>query len=131
MAEHWSIKATKQTPAINFDFENHILEIVGESYPENITAFSVPLFSQLEQYLAKLQAQTFTVNIELIYFNSSSSKMLLDFFDLLETEAAERNGKIIVNWIYDVDNDSVKEYGEEFQEDLRAIVFNVVEKIHS
>lgn len=126
MADSWHIEATKQTPAINF--ADHTLNIVGESYPENITEFSSPLFHWLKQYLAELQRETFTVNIELIYFNSSSSKMLLDFFDRLETEVAEHRKQIVINWIYAPDNDSAQEYGEEFQEDLQHVIFNLVEK---
>jgi len=127
MTDQWHIEATKQTPSIHF--ENHSLNIVGESYPENITQFSTPLLIWLDEYLAELKDEVFTVNIELIYFNSSSSKMLLDFFDRLENEVIKNDKQIIINWIYDVDNDSAQEYGEEFKEDLQAVSFNLVGKV--
>ena len=126
--ENLVIEATKQTPKINFDVDNHILEFQGESYPENMAEFAAPIFSWLEEYLKQLQDQPVTVNIELVYFNSSSSKMLLDFFDKLEEEVAENGKNITVNWIYDADNDSAEEYGEEFQEDLESLTFNLVKK---
>jgi hypothetical protein len=126
--ENLAIEATKQTPKVSFDAENHVLEFQGESYPENMALFAAPIFTWLEKYLEQLGEQTFTVNIDLTYFNSSSSKMLLDLFDKLEEEV-ENNGKdIIVNWIYDAEDDGAEEFGEEFQEDLESLTFNLVQK---
>ncbi len=126
--DNWKTEATKYTPEIYFDASNSVLGINGESYPENIAEFAGPLFSWLENYLKNLGEQTFIVNIELIYFNSSSSKMLLDLFDLLEEEVSDNSKKIVVNWIYDKENDAAQEYGEEFQEDLESLPFNLVKK---
>ncbi len=126
--DSWKTEATKYTPEIYFDAGTNILRVKGESYPENIAEFASPLFSWLENYLENLSEQTFTVNIELIYFNSSSSKMLLDLFDLLQEEVTDNGKNIIVNWIYDVENDAAQEYGEEFQEDLDSLPFNLIKK---
>jgi hypothetical protein len=126
--ENLAIEATKQTPKVSFDAENHVLEFQGESYPENMALFAVPIFAWLEKYLEQLGEQTFTVNIELTYFNSSSSKILLDLFDKLEKEVEDNGKDIIVNWIYDADDDGIEEYGEEFQEDLESLTFNLVKK---
>ncbi len=126
--DNWKIEATKHTPDVYFDANNNVLELKGESYPENIAEFSAPIFSWLEEYLEQLEDTAFVVNIELTYFNSSSSKMLLDLFDRLEEEVAENGKNITVNWIYDADNDSAEEYGEEFQEDLESLTFNLVQK---
>ncbi len=122
------ILATSQTPAVHFNEETQTLSLVGECYPENISKFSSPIFSWLHDYLEHLGEQVFTINIELIYFNSSSSKMLLDLFDRLETEVNEQQKKIVVNWIYDPENESALEYGEEFKEDLNDLTFNLLEK---
>jgi hypothetical protein len=126
--DSWKLKATKFTPEVNFDVVNNILELKGESYPENLPEFANPLFSRLDEYLAQLENQTFTVNLELLYFNSSSSKMLLNLFGRLEKEVVDNGKNIIVNWIYEADNDVAEEYGEEFQEDLKKLTFNLVQK---
>ncbi len=121
------IKVTKHTPEITFDIEKNLLEFKGECYPENITSFIAPVFNLLDEYLQQLEQQVFTINIFLIYFNSSSSKMLLDLFYKLE-EKALANKNIVVNWIYDAEDEDSEEYGEEFQEDLKALIFNLVPK---
>ncbi len=123
--DNWTTEATKHTPKVNFDAAKNMLWLKGECYPENVVDFVEPIFSWLDKFLEQLEEQTFTINVELTYFNSSSSKMLLDLFDRLE-EAASDDKNIIVNWVYDVDNDSAEEYGEEFQEDLEALTFNLV-----
>ena len=121
------IKATKSSPKIFFNYEDNILEIKGSSYPANISEFYTPVFSWLEKYTEQLENQKVTVNVELIYFNSSSSKILMEFFDILDELAG--NGKnVSVNWIYEDDDDDSVEFGEEFQEDLETIKFNYVQK---
>lgn len=122
----WKIEATKYTPEISFDSECHKLELKGESYPENISEFSEILFGWLENYLVQQSDETLTVEIGLNYFNSSSSKMLLDLFDRLEQEVLQQHRKIVVNWVYDPDNEVTQEYGEEFKEDLEVLPFHLI-----
>lgn len=126
IAQDWKIEASRHTPEICFNAQEQVLAIKGESYPENTGAFVAPLFTWLENYLAN--HRILTINIELIYFNSSFSKMLLDFFARLETAVVDENKQIVVNWIYEADNDSACEYGEEFQEDLEQLSFHLVQK---
>jgi acyl-CoA thioesterase FadM len=126
--DSWKIEATKHTPETYFDATNNVFSMKGESYPENVEQISKPLFTWWANYLAQINAdQALTVNIELTYFNSSSSKMLLDLFDRLE-EAAATGNQITVNWIYEADNDSAEEFGEEFKEDLETLTFNLVKQ---
>ncbi|OQX27627.1 MAG: hypothetical protein BWK80_04315 [Desulfobacteraceae bacterium IS3] len=125
--ENLKIRATKYTPEIIFDCENDQLEIRGESYPENIAEFYAPVFEWIEKYLEALDDREVTVNMELIYFNSSSSKIFLDFFELLDG-ATEKGKKITVNWIYEADDDDTLEFGVEFQEDFESLNFSLVQK---
>ena len=122
------IDATDCTPSIYFDAQEHLLEIRGTSYPENTAAFYAPVFSWLDEYFANIEEGEITVNVEIVYFNSGSSKALLEFFDLLD-DAAFRGMEVNVNWIYEQDDEDMREYGEEFVEDFRRIGFHFVEKI--
>ncbi len=121
------IEATKYTPKILFNADSNVLEISGETYPENTAEFYMPIFAWLEEYFAQLQDRKVTVNMEINYFNSSSSKILMDLFDKFE-DTMKEGRSIEVNWIYDKDNESALEYGEEFQEDLETLKLNLVEK---
>ena len=127
--ENLNIEATKYTPKIFFDVKNNTLDIRGMSYPENTSVFYDPVFSWLEEYLSQVgRHQEIIVNIELSYFNSSSSKVVMDFLDLFE-EVASEGKNITVNWIYDEDIEEALEFGEEFGEELESVTFNLVRKI--
>lgn len=127
MMENLVIARAEATPAISFDYLTGILSIQGESYPENAADFYAPVFNWLRSFLASDHLNKVLVNIEILYFNSSSSKVLMNFFDLLDL--ASTQGKlVVVNWIYDAENESALEYGEEFKEDIERIEFNLVEK---
>jgi len=114
------INHTKTTPEINFDCNNHILSITGKSYPENISEFYGTIFVWLEEYLEFIVNQNVTVNIDLTYFNSTSSKVFMDLFDLLD-EAVNDGKNISINWFYDEENPGTLEFGEEFKNNLESI----------
>lgn len=121
-----NIKPTKYTPAISFDQGNKILEIRGMSYPPDIAETYDPFFSWLDEYLGLANGH-FTVNIELSYLNSSSYRVLLRLFEKLEEES-ENGRNIVVNWIYDPEDDDKLELGEEFQEEMKYLAFHLKEK---
>ncbi len=126
--ENLEIEATRYTPEIIFDCTNDILRIKGKSYPENTAEFYTPVFAWLEKYMNQVEDQQVTLNIELLYFNSSSSKVLLDFFDILESAAA--NGRnILINWVYEEDDEDTLEFGEEFQEEFESLDFHLIKKM--
>lgn len=118
------IDPTKSSPRVHFDPVRHVLEITGESYPENAAKFYAPVFEWLGLYLAGLGDQAVTVNLNISYFNSSSSKALMNLFDLLD-EACRNGRRIEVNWRYDEDNETALECGEEFKEDVSDLPFNL------
>lgn len=118
---------SKSTPWIYFDPQHHHLQIKGESYPENSAKFYTPMLEWLEAYLNNLSQEKVQVDVELVYFNSSSSKVFMNFFDRLE-EAAQKGVQVEINWMYDEDNDTALECGEEFQEDMQQVSFNLLQK---
>ena len=124
--ENLKIEATKYTPDINLDSENGLIFMSGKSYPENTFEFYKPVMEWVESYFENNAKEKTTINMEIIYFNSSSSKLFFDFFDLVE-EAAGDN-VIEINWIYDEENESALEAGEDFKEDFEELCFNLVVK---
>lgn len=123
--ENMSLDATQYTPAIRLD-TNGTISIVGKSYPENTFEFYAPMMEWLETYFDGNAVEKTVVNMEIIYFNSSSSKLFFDFFDLLEDNFKDNN--IEINWIYDKENESAQEAGEDFIEDFETLKINLVAK---
>jgi hypothetical protein len=122
--EDLHIESTKYTPEITLNSKG-ILSLVGKSYPENTFEFYSPMMKWVKSYFNTNVAKITTVNMEIIYFNSSSSKLFFDFFDLLEDN---NNNEIIINWIYDEENESALEAGEDFVEDFEDLTINLISK---
>jgi hypothetical protein len=118
------IAGTPKTPTVIFDSEKGILEIKGRSIPENAIEFYKPLVDWLDDYAKTPQKQT-DVNIQLEYFNTSSSKCILDVFKKLEAVRKDDN-KVTVKWYYEEDDEDMLEAGEDYQSILK-IDFEMIE----
>ena len=123
--ENLKIEATKYTPEIVLGTDGNI-SLVGKSYPENTFEFYAPVMAWIEKYFETNPAKKTLVNMEIIYFNSSSSKLFFDFFDLLEENS--KDNSIEINWIYDEENESAEEAGEDFIEDFEDLKIKLVTK---
>jgi len=121
--ENLQLEATKYTPEISLDV-NGTVTMIGKSYPENTFEFYKPVMEWITEYFADGNKKL-TVNMEITYFNSSSSKLFFDFFDLLEEN---NNDELVINWIYDEENESALESGEDFKDDFEDLTINLVQK---
>ena len=124
--ESISIEGTPKTPSVKFDANTGIIEIKGRSIPENSIEFYRPLVEWLEEYSKEPQKLT-TVNIQLEYFNTSSSKCILDVFKKLEAIKKARN-EVIINWYYEEDDEDMLEAGEDYESIIR-IPFKMIEVV--
>jgi hypothetical protein len=118
------IEGTPKTPSIRFDSTKGIFEIKGRSIPENSVEFYKPLIDWLEAYKATPLAKTI-VSIRLEYFNTSSSKCILDVFKKLEAIHKTRN-EVEVDWYYEEDDEDMLEAGEDYESIIR-VPFKMVE----
>jgi hypothetical protein len=125
------IEPTEFTPKVFFDPENSVFEISGFSRPENVIGFYKPILKWLEDYNDKVLSQNtnfeksiLTLNLKMTYFNSASSKFLLDI--MLEfMKFMSKGNKIEVNWYYEEGDDEIMESGEEIA-DMLGYNFNFI-----
>ena len=110
-----NIEGTPKTPAIKLDPEAGIIEISGRSIPENSIEFYKPVMDWLNEYAENAKSET-AVNIILEYFNTSSSKCILDVFKKIEGIQKSGSSEMIINWHYEEDDEDMLEAGEEFAE---------------
>jgi len=119
-----NIEGSPKTPSIKFDIEKGILEIKGRSIPENSIEFYKPLVDWLDEY-AKDPLKKTQVNIHLEYFNTSSSKCILDVFKKLEA-IHKAKYDVVIFWYYEEDDEDMLEAGEDYESIIR-IPFKMVE----
>src|SRR4030043_467666 len=77
------IEATEDTPEITFDKEKEIIEISGRSLPEDVNGFYQPFLNWIEAYSKNPNPDTI-FKFRFSYFNTASSKIILDILTMLE-----------------------------------------------
>ena len=112
--EALSIDISPKTPLVEFNAQEGQLEFRGRSIPENSIEFYTPIFEWIDKYSIQPKEET-KVNIQLEYFNTSSSKCLLDIFKKLQYLHINNKSKVIVTWFYEEDDEDMLEAGEDYQ----------------
>ena len=106
------IPGTDDTPQVTLDAATPYMEISGRSLPEDVVAFYDPILEWLEEYSSSPLSKT-VFNFKLEYFNTASSKLLLDI--LLKLEDIHDDGnEVLVKWHFPDDDEDMEEAGEEY-----------------
>ena len=113
MAENLVIEGTNKTPVVRFMGDTGTMELSGKSIPENSFGFYQPLMLWMDTYAAEPKPKT-EVNIILEYFNTSSSKCLLDIFRKLEALKKSGRSDVQVIWHYEEDDEDMMEAGQDY-----------------
>jgi len=122
--ENLRIDSTIKTPEIDFDAGKQHLKISGRAIPENPEEFFSGVIQWIKAYFESKRELT-TVDIQLEYINSGSSKFILDFLHLLQ-EMHKKGNKCKVKWYYEEDDEAVLELGKHYQSIL-DLDFSLVE----
>jgi len=98
------IKDVESCPTIILDKEKNQFEISGNSLPEDVHGFYFPVFEWITEYLKQPNTKTELV-IKLMYFNSASTKAILDILTILEELVINgHEAKVIWNY-FEIDED--------------------------
>jgi len=124
MAFRLEKEKTTSTPYLLVDEEKRYMKLEGRCFHENIGVFFKEISDWLDGYLAT-DFEMLTFDNAITYFNSSTTKLLLNML-LKMDKYATPNNKIIVNWIMSEDNDIMMECGEDFKEEVENLEFNLV-----
>jgi len=119
-----NIKGSAKTPSVLLNAEKGLIELKGRSIPENTIEFYNPIFKWLDAYALMKEPKT-TVNVQLEYFNTSSSKCITEIFKKLE-EIARGGSDVIINWHYHPDDEDILTAGDDIKS-LIKLPFNFIE----
>ena len=107
------IEPSNKSPQVHLDKSNEVFEIIGRSIPENTQEFYSPILDWLSEYSGDTNSAT-NFKFKLEYFNTSSSKCILDICRALEN--MHQAGKDIkITWVYEEYDEDMLEAGEDYE----------------
>jgi hypothetical protein len=118
------IERTNISPSIKFN-PYGLLSIKGRSLMHDPAEFYQPMI----YWASVLNIKSIRLIVELDYFNTSSSKLLLELFRTFDNNPNVEEFELV--WNYESDDDGILEKGQIFKERLRKArcVFNELEVI--
>ncbi len=105
--------AQGKTPLIDFKVSGE-LTIEGRSILENIIEYYQPALEWINGLIDSPPA-TIKLTIKLEYFNTRSSKMILNILKSLEGLYLRGKSNVSVNWLYGEDDQDMYEAGNDYQ----------------
>ena len=121
----FTIEPTRNTPYISYSADVSLLEIRGVSSPDNTPVFYAPIITFVENLSAHCISHL-KVRISLLYFNSSSTKILFKIFKKLK--ATEENIPVTIDWICDEDDEDMIESIQYIIDLLDIDINTIIEK---
>jgi hypothetical protein len=113
------IEPTFNSPSVILDPESNQFDFSGESRPENVRKFYLPILEWLDSYAREQSEKSksqrssrLQVQFNFEYFNSTSAKYILDIFKALNV-LNDLGIEILVKWLYEEDDEDMLEVGEE------------------
>lgn len=112
LVSNFKIEGTRTTPEISFDPYENSFSISGISIPENTPKFYEPVFKLFEELL-ETKKDNLKVKINLIHFNTSSSKVLFNLFKFI-AKLDEIGNNVDIRWYCDEDDEDMQEIIEDY-----------------
>ena len=106
------IEGTSDTPTVVLDQQKGVFELSGRSLPEDAVGFYTPVMAWIKEY-AKAPNATTPFRFKLDYFNTASSKLILDLLHLLKGISGLK-----IEWSCYEDDEDGLEAGKEFAEQV-------------
>lgn len=122
--EVYRTEKTPETPIVVLDPTSGVLEMEGKSLPENVSSFYGPILNWLSEY-AESPAERTLFEMKLNYFNTASSKIILDVLMKLEEMKIEGN-EVLVNWHFNESDEDMEDAGDEYAEIVEDLPFEFI-----
>jgi hypothetical protein len=119
-----NIAQTFSTPSVVFDKNSHQLVLEGRMIPENAEAVFKPIVDWIDAYFAE-GGETLHIVFRLYYYNTSSSKRIVNLFRKLD-DYSTKGKKISIRWEYEEGDDDCMHDGKDFAK-LVTIPVDVIE----
>lgn len=106
--ERIRIQEEKHSPYVLFDGDKAIFEIRGVSIIENADSFYKPLIEEVKKFKEEY-SYPLNATFDFHAFNTSTARQILTLLEALKEVPA------IVHWVYEDDDEDMREAGEDYQ----------------
>ncbi|MGB1075692.1 MAG: DUF1987 domain-containing protein [Flavobacteriales bacterium] len=103
------LQGTSKTPSVVCTLDPFAIVLSGRSIPENSIEFYRPIMDWVDAHCSK-EGTNLDIKIRLEYFNTSSSKCLMDLLKLVEKSPSTAE----VHWYYEEEDEDMLEAGEDY-----------------
>ena len=110
-------------PGVDFNFDKGVCVLSEESYMEESYSFYKPLMDWIKEYFKLKNKLEF--NFKFTYFNTSTSKMIIEILELLEHKKAEGNS-VEINWYLPADDPDMLIEVEDFEQDVQIQINKII-----
>jgi len=116
---------TNTLPKINYDEMAGTVKIEGRSISSDAEIYFNEFLPYFEDCI-KRNPMDLILNLDLEYFNTKTSKILMSFFNIAKT--VENKGFTIkVNWYFEEGDEDMEDAGDDY-ESLTKLDFNIIQK---
>ena len=117
------LPGTDESPEVVLDKATNEFKFLGKSLPEDVKEFYDPIHKWIEDYVVEPNDDT-VVEFNMEYFNSASSKQILDILERFAVLAG-KDKKIIVKWHFMEDDEDMEDAGESYA-DIVDVPFELI-----
>lgn len=108
------IKGDAKSPTFECFSSTGKIKIYGVSIPEDTLEVFKPFKDWFAAYSASPAAST-VITVALQYFNTSTSRLLYDYFNKASELQKAGNTNVSLHWVYERDDEDMEEAGEHYQ----------------
>ena len=117
------VQGTGETPGVILDKEVGRFEFTGKSLPEDAKEFYGPILAWFDEYTKATNPKT-VLKMKMDYFNTASSKMLLEVFERIKV-LHEAGSNVVIEWHYHEDDEDMYDAGQDYS-DMVGVPFEFI-----
>ena len=118
------IEGTDESPEVILDKTANEFVFKGKSLPEDVKEFYNPILTWIEEY-AKDPNDSTVIEFNMEYFNSASSKQILDILERFAVIKENSGKEVAVRWHFMEDDEDMEDAGESYS-DIVDVPFELI-----
>jgi hypothetical protein len=123
----YKLNKTNSTPCVEFDVSKEVSYVRGISVPVDALGFYEPIIAFVQKHHQQFQKNvSFIFDFE--YYNTSSSKMILNLLRILLRLKEENGYDWSCQWLYDSEDDFMYDAGSDIEELLGVKILELKEQ---